>query len=66
MELQPLETRRNLSTLEQLLHPDFAGFARSGRIFSRKDVLAEFSEATAYPSVVETNFKVGLFRKTRL
>jgi hypothetical protein len=57
-ELHQLETRRNVSRLEELLHPDFVEFGRSGRIFSRNDVLAEFSEITAYPAVVVTHFRV--------
>lgn len=46
-ELHRLETRQNLSRLEQLLHPDFVEFARSGRRYSRSEVLAEFSAADA-------------------
>jgi hypothetical protein len=60
-ELHQLETRRNVSRLEELLHPDFEEFGRSGRIFSRMDALGEFSEITAYPSVVAKNFKVDAF-----
>ena len=42
-ELHLLETRQNKERLEQLLHPDFVEFARSGGRFSRSEVLAEFS-----------------------
>ena len=50
-ELHRLETRRNTTRLEQLLHPDFVEFARSGRRYSRGEVLAEFcgSNATLEP-----------------
>lgn len=33
-------------------------FARSGRIFSREEVLAAFSNLTEHPTVVATNFEV--------
>jgi len=42
-ELHRLETRQNRSRLERLLHPDFVEFGRSGRRYSRSEVLAEFS-----------------------
>ena len=63
-ELHQLETRQNVSRLEELLHPDFEEFGRSGRTFSRKEVLAEFSEITEYPSVVAKNFKLDVFGET--
>ena len=40
-----LETRKNRARLEQLLHPDFVEFARSGRQYSRSEVLEEFSNS---------------------
>jgi hypothetical protein len=42
-ELHRLETRQDRKRLEQLLHPDFVEFARSGRRYARNEVLAEFS-----------------------
>lgn len=62
-ELHRLETRRDRSRLEELLHPDFEEFGRSGRTFSREEVLAEFSDVTEYPSVVAKNFKVEAIGK---
>jgi hypothetical protein len=47
MELHLLETRRNVTRLDQLLHPDFVEFARSGRQYSRIEVLEEFSASSA-------------------
>lgn len=44
-ELHRIETRKNKNCLDRLLHPDFVEFARSGRCYSRDEVLAEFSEA---------------------
>ena len=46
-ELHRLETRRNRSRLEQLLHADFVEVARSGRRYSRAEVLEEFSPPAA-------------------
>jgi hypothetical protein len=57
-ELHRLETRRNASRLEALLHPDFAEFGRSGRVFAREDVLSEFAEVSDCPRVVAKNFEV--------
>ena len=47
IELHRLETRKNRDRLEQLLHPDFVEVARSGRRYSHREVLAEFSESDA-------------------
>jgi hypothetical protein len=47
VELHRLETRQNRKRLEQLLHPDFVEFARSGRRYSRSEVLEEFSASGA-------------------
>jgi hypothetical protein len=46
-ELHRLETRRNRTRLEQLLHADFVEFGRSGRRYSQSDVLAEFAATQA-------------------
>lgn len=59
-ELHRLETRRNTNLLEQLLHPDFVEFARSGRRYSRSEVLAEFSAAGNAPEPVRVeNFELA-------
>jgi len=41
-ELHRSETRRNRSRMESLLHPEFVELARSGRRYSRREVLEEF------------------------
>jgi hypothetical protein len=46
-ELHRLETRQNPARLEQLLHPDFEEFGRSGRRYSRSEILSEFSSGGA-------------------
>jgi hypothetical protein len=41
-ELHKGEVRRNLHRLAELLHPDFLEIGRSGRRYSREEILAEF------------------------
>jgi hypothetical protein len=56
-ELHQEVTRRNASRMEALLHPDFEEFGRSGRRYSRAEVLAEFTPAGALlPAVVSQRF----------
>jgi hypothetical protein len=43
VDLHRPETRRNVTRLDQLLHPAFIEFARSGRLYTRDEVLHEFS-----------------------
>jgi hypothetical protein len=45
LKLHRPEVRCNPDELSCLLHPEFREFARSGRIYERADVLAEFSTA---------------------
>jgi hypothetical protein len=42
VELHHAETRCNTARLEVLLHPAFEEFGRSGRRYSRSDVITEF------------------------
>ena len=59
-ELHLLETRQNRTRLEQLLHPDFVEFARSGRHYSRSEVLEEFSSGGATMEAVHAeNYKLA-------
>ena len=55
-DLHQPETRRSKSRLEALLHPSFIEIGRSGREFSRQDVIDELHESTEYPSVVASDF----------
>lgn len=43
-ELHLPETRRNVTRLRMLLHPDFEEFGRSGRRYSRDEVLLELPD----------------------
>jgi hypothetical protein len=59
-ELHLLETRQSRDRLEQLLHPDFVEFARSGRCYSRGEVLAEFSVSSGPVEAVHAeNFELA-------
>jgi hypothetical protein len=58
MELHRLETRRNRDRLDQLLHPEFTEFGRSGRVYTRREVLEEFSAAADLEAVEVQDFSV--------
>jgi hypothetical protein len=55
-ELHKVETRRNRERLDLLLHPKFMEFARSGRQYSRAEVLAEFSSDEEFELVHAQDF----------
>lgn len=55
-ELHRLETRRDRSRLEALLHPYFQEIGRSGRYYDRNAVLDEFSDVQHYESVRADDF----------
>jgi hypothetical protein len=59
-ELHLMETRQNRNRLEELLHPDFLEFARSGRRYTRNEVLAEFSANNGSTETVHAeNFELA-------
>ena len=63
-ELHLLETRQNRGRLEQLLHPDFVEFSRSGRRYSRIEVLAEFSaSSSAMQAVHAEDFELAILSR---
>ena len=57
-ELHRIETRRNTGRLDQLLHPDFVEFGRSGRRYSRREVLEEFSDGREMAPVEAQDFEL--------
>ena len=60
-ELHQEETRRNASRMAVLLHPEFQEFGRSGRRYSRAEVLAEFSGSDVeFPTVVSWGFSIAI------
>jgi hypothetical protein len=59
-ELHLPATRQNRSRLEQLLHPDFVELGRSGRRYSRSEILAELSaRGGAMEAVHAENFELA-------
>jgi hypothetical protein len=59
IELHRTETRQNRSRMESLLHPDFVELARSGRRYSRNDVLEEFEGGRAMEPVHAQDFDLA-------
>jgi hypothetical protein len=57
-ELHRSETRQNRSRMESLLHPDFVELARSGRRYSRSEVLEEFAAGRAMEPVHARDFEL--------
>ena len=50
------ETRRDPVRLEALLHPEFEEIGRSGRRFSRREILAELAPTDPFPAVVSSDY----------
>jgi len=57
--LHQIETRRNRARLDQLLHPDFVEFGRSGRTYTRSEVLQEFSTGGELEPVEARDFELA-------
>src|SRR5262249_43295916 len=55
-ELHKDETRHNRKRMETLLHPDFIEFGRSGRRYTRADVLKEFGVGSVLPAIHSRHF----------
>jgi len=53
-ELHKDETRRNRRRMEELLHPEFLEFGRSGRRYSRAEILDEFGKEFGPVNAVPT------------
>jgi hypothetical protein len=60
LELHKDETRRNRNRMEMLLHPDFVEFGRSGRRYSRADILNEFGPDSVLPAIHSERFRLVL------
>lgn len=58
-ELHLPETRRNVTRLRMLLHPDFEEFGRSGRRYSRDEVLLELPDGN-HDVIRADEFQVSL------
>lgn len=60
IELHQENTRRDISRLAALLHPQFAEFGRSGRRYARNDVLSELPGDQGFPQIVSQDFKLEM------
>ena len=58
-ELHHFDTRRNPARLDELLHPEFEEFGRSGRRYDRADVLREFSSGGDRGNIHAADFSVA-------
>ena len=57
-ELHKDETRRNHKRMETLLHLDFVEIGRSGRRYTRAEVLEEFGAGSVLPAINSRHFEV--------
>ncbi len=51
-------TRKNQVRLSQLLHPDFIEFGRSGRSFTRAEILQELHSEIDLPEINSSNYEL--------
>lgn len=58
-EMHRTEVRRDRDRMEELLHPLFEEIGRSGKVYSRPDIIAEFTAGGSLPEigVSEVNLK---------
>jgi len=62
-ELHQNETRHNRQRMEALLHPEFVEFGRSGRRYTREEVLEELGPDKQLPPVQSGQFGLILLAK---
>lgn len=58
VELHQAETRCDRERLQELLHPTFFEFGRSGQRYDRATVLSEFSDVDELEPVRSRNFEI--------
>jgi hypothetical protein len=58
VELHSDKTRRDRRRLETLLHADFIEFGRSGRRYTRADILKEFGLGNVLPPIQSSSFEL--------
>jgi hypothetical protein len=58
-ELHRSDTRLNPGRLNELLHPEFEEFGRSGRRYDRAEVLREFSAGADFGTIHAEKFSVS-------
>ena len=59
-QLHRIEVRRDRQRMEELLHPEFEEIGRSGRRYSREEVLSEFRSGGELQPVHAEDFSVAL------
>lgn len=59
VELHRTETRRELARLDALLHPDFEEYGRSGRRYSRAEILDAFQANGDLTPIVAWDFALA-------
>ena len=62
IELHQLSARNNQSRLLELLHPDFVEFGRSGRRYSRDQIISMLTAETEAPDVIPVDFELTRIR----
>jgi hypothetical protein len=58
VEIHQIGTRRDRARLGALLHADFREVGRSGREYSREEVLSEFADISEYPSIESMGYRL--------
>lgn len=55
--------RRDPRFLEQTLHPDFTEFGRSGRRYSRQEIIEEIQSTSELPVITTSHFELQVLAK---
>jgi ribonuclease HI len=55
--------RRDPRFLEQTLHPDFTEFGRSGRHYSRQEIIEEIQSISELPVITTSHFELQVLAK---
>src|SRR4051812_34053565 len=58
--LHTIEARRDRQRMAALLHPDFVEFGRSGKRYTRADILNEFGPTSVLPAVRSGDFRLDI------
>ncbi len=62
-EMHLAETRSNRVRMDQLLHPEFMEIGRSGKLYSRDDILDEFQSEAPLPAIGVSNVQLQALGK---
>ncbi len=64
IELQQPAIRRDAARVEQLLHADFVERGRSGKVYTRDDMLAHLRDESAPADIVSDGFALSMLQPT--